>query len=341
MQRVAAESGDSSEGLPPLASDNWPGTIRVNNFLQPFLWYAACLIGAVGVALALPRRKPGIALIGGLVTIAAVGLGALALFLAAADASLLPSVFFYVFALLALGSGLRMITHPRPVYAALHFILTILASSGLYVLLAAEFMAFALIIIYAGAIIITYLFVIMLATQAPTEAEEDLIANYDTEAREPMFSACIGFVIVAALTTVLFRGAGALPAPSGSVSPNAVLAQMPEKMERELRRAGLLAADESVAVEDGVARLDEGSQAVITTTGRSVALPESLSVTNVEEVGFNLLAEHPMTIEIAGIILLMAMLGATVLARRQVDLEEAAKALQARHLGLQEGGTDA
>ncbi|GAB4386270.1 MAG: hypothetical protein Kow0022_14750 [Phycisphaerales bacterium] len=340
MQRVAAESGDSSEGLPPLASDNWPGTIRVNDFLQPFLLYAACLIGAVGVALALPRRKPGIALIGGLVTIAAVGLGALALFLAAADASLLPSVFFYVFALLALGSGLRMITHPRPVYAALHFILTILASSGLYVLLAAEFMAFALLIIYAGAIIITYLFVIMLATQAPTEADEDLIANYDTEAREPIFSACIGFVILAALTTVLFRGADALPAPSGSVLPNAVLAQMPQKIERELRRSGLLAGDEGVAVVDGMAQLDE-SQAVITTTGRSVAPPASLSVTNVEEVGFNLLAEHPMTIEIAGIILLMAMLGATVLARRQVDLEEAAKALQARHLGLQEGDSDA
>lgn len=314
----------------------------MNDFLQPFLLYAACLIGAIGVALALPRRKPGIALIGGLVTVGGIGVGALALFLAAADLSLLPSVFFYVFGLLALGSGLRMITHPRPVYSALYFILTIVASSGLYVLLAAEFMAFALIIIYAGAIIITYLFVIMLATQAPTESDEDLLSSYDTEAREPIWSACVGFVIVAALTTMLFRGVGTLPPPSGSVAKSTLLAEMPRKIERELHRAGLLESGESVFVtSDGKADMDVAANTVTTTEGRAVELPASLDVSNVEQLGFNLLAEHPMTIEIAGIILLMAMLGATVLARRQVDLEEAAKAQQVRRLGLQEGGADA
>jgi hypothetical protein len=42
-----------------------------------------------------------------------------------------------------------------------------------------------------------------------------------------------------------------------------------------------------------------------------------------------------MTIEIAGVVLLMAMLGATVLARKQVDIEEEAKARQARRLALE------
>ncbi|MCL4222590.1 MAG: NADH-quinone oxidoreductase subunit J [Phycisphaerales bacterium] len=313
----------------------------MNEILSPILLYAACLIGAIGVALALPRRKPGIALIGGLVAIAGVGLGALALFLWAADAELLPSVFFYVFGLLALGSGLRMITHPRPVYSALYFILTIIASSGLYVILSAEFMAFALIIIYAGAIIITYLFVIMLATQAPTEDDEELLSTYDTEARDPLWSAAVGFVILAALTAVMFRGSDALPPVQASAGSHELLAQMPRKIERELRRSGAIRADEQVLTVDGVAQVDWDSRLVSLEGGNLAALPESFVTSNVEELGFNLLADHPMTIEIAGVILLMAMLGATVLARRQVDIEEAAKALQARRLSLREGASDA
>ena len=61
--------------------------------------------------------------------------------------------------------------------------------------------------------------------------------------------------------------------------------------------------------------------------------PESLSANNLDRLGYNLLNDHPMLIEIAGIILLMAMLGATVLARKHVELEEDLKAAQARKLG--------
>ncbi|RMH12612.1 MAG: hypothetical protein D6695_06135 [Planctomycetota bacterium] len=307
----------------------------MNELAQPILMYVACALGAIGVAMALPRHKPGIALLGGLVAAAGFGAGVLALFLAAEDSSLLPSLFFYVFALLALGAGLRMVTHPRPVYSALYFILTIIASSGLYVLLSAEFMAFALIIIYAGAIIITYLFVIMLATQAPTEEDEESLYTYDTEAREPIWSSAVGFIILAALTAMLFRGAGELPVPSGSGDSQAILAQMPGKVERELRRSGVIGKEASVATEHGVAVIEQGG--VRLGDGSVVPLPVGLEPSNVEELGFNLLAEHPMTIEIAGVILLMAMLGAVVLARRQVDLEEAAKARQARTLGQEVG----
>ncbi|KAA0217466.1 MAG: hypothetical protein DYG94_00355 [Leptolyngbya sp. PLA3] len=315
--------------------------LRVNEFLAPILLYAACLIGAIGVALALPRRKPGIALIGGVVALGAIGLGALGLFLWAADSELLPSVFFYIFGLLALGSGLRMITHPRPVYSALYFILTIIASSGLYVILSAEFMAFALIIIYAGAIIITYLFVIMLATQAPTEDDEDLLSTCDTEARDPVWSAAVGFVILAALTAMMFRGSEMLPPVPANAGSTELLAQMPRKVERELRRSGVIRADQDVQTADGVARIDWDARLVALEGGNHAALPEGFGTSNVEQLGFNLLDEHPMTIEIAGIILLMAMLGATVLARRQVDIAEAAKAMQARHLSLREGASDA
>jgi hypothetical protein len=61
-----------------------------------------------------------------------------------------------------------------------------------------------------------------------------------------------------------------------------------------------------------------------------------MDVTNVEALGFNLLRDHPGAIEIAGVILLMAMLGAVVLSRKQVQLDEDAKMQQAKMLA--EGG---
>jgi hypothetical protein len=66
--------------------------------------------------------------------------------------------------------------------------------------------------------------------------------------------------------------------------------------------------------------------------------PADLEPTNVEGVAFELLAAHPGAIEIAGVILLMAMLGAVVLARKQVQLDEEAKA---RHAAKLPAGGDA
>src|SRR5687768_6717952 len=133
--------------------------------------------------MALPRRGINPQVIGGLVAGAAVGL--LVLIMSWRAAPVLPNIYFYVFSAIALGAGLRVISHQRPVYAALYFILTVIASAGLFVILSAEFLAFALIIVYAGAILITYLFVIMLATQAPMAEDAEVLADYDAVSREP------------------------------------------------------------------------------------------------------------------------------------------------------------
>ena len=306
--------------------------------INPLLLYIGCGLGAAGVAISMPRRGTSLAVVGALVGAFALGLIFLGLGLAAPDGAL-PNAWFYAFGLLSLGSGLRMITHPRPVYAALYFVMTIVASAGLFVLLSAEFMAFALIIIYAGAILITYLFVIMLATQAPSEEEADRISAYDASAREPIAASAIGFVLLAVLTTVLFRGAGDLRPVMTDARPASALAELPGKLERSLLSQGLIDKDERVFIDDsGRAAFDE-REMVATVIGadgdeRVIDVPRELSGSNPERVGLNLLAEHPMTIEIAGVILLMAMLGATVLARKQVDIEEEAKARQARRLHL-------
>ncbi len=290
--------------------------------INPYLLYVGLALGGLGVCLALPRRRISPQALGAV--LAGLGLGLVLLGLGLRSERL-PNYNFYIFAAIALGAALRVITHPRPVYAALYFILTILASCGLYLALAAEFMAFALVIIYAGAILITYLFVIMLATQAPSEGELEALAEYDAEARSPVAATVASFALLAVLTTMLFGGADRLE-PRDGAGLDAPIEMMPRRAERSLREAGAIGAG------DEVVGVDAAAWTATLRSGEEVALPESARLTNVERIGHDLLAEHPGSIEIAGVILLMAMLGATVLSRRQVELEDEAKRRQAERL---------
>lgn len=318
------------------------GRHALEQFISPVVLYMACVLGAAGVALALPRRGLKLVPLGGVLIAGAAGLIALGLgSRAGMGGSGGIGFFFYVFAAIGLGASVRMITHPRPVYSALYFILTIIASCGLYLLLGAEFMAFALIIIYAGAILITYIFVIMLATQAPTGNAPDLLDEADAVSREPIVGAVLGFVLVAVISTMLLNGVAQMRPPTGFV-PDAVLADLPVKVDRALRAADVISEDERVVrLEGGRAAVDASARTIVVIneeTGTTRTLgpdrwPEGLEATNLDRLGWNLLNDHPMTIEIAGVILLMAMLGATVLSRKQVELDESLKAEQARRLG--------
>jgi NADH-quinone oxidoreductase subunit J len=317
--------------------------------LNPILLFAACVLGALGVGLALPRRGLNPQLIG--VLIAGLGLGVFFMWLGSRTRlEGLPNPNFYLFAAVALGASLRVISEPRPVYAALCFILTILASCGMYVLLSAEFMAFALVIVYAGAILITYLFVIMLATESPTAEQVEALNEYDRYSREPVIGTVLGFVLLAATIPMLVRGTEALPEVR-NYADAARIEQLPRRVETTLRRAGVIAADQSLAYSgEGADRSpliesDPKTGQVIAVTvaygqGQTARLtsdaknwPADLKLTNTEGVGFALLADHPGAIEVAGVILLMAMLGAVVLARKKVELDDREKLLaQARLL---------
>ena len=69
---------------------------------------------------------------------------------------------FFILAFLAVGSALGMLLNKSPVYSVLLLIITLFAIAGLYVLLNASFIAAVHLIIYAGAIMVLFLFVIML-----------------------------------------------------------------------------------------------------------------------------------------------------------------------------------
>src|SRR6185295_1058887 len=75
---------------------------------------------------------------------------------------------FYAFAALAVGASLLVIGQRNPMYSVLLLIASFGALSGLYILLDAPFVAVAQIIIYAGAIMVLFLFVVMLLN-APKE----------------------------------------------------------------------------------------------------------------------------------------------------------------------------
>ncbi|MFN9718683.1 MAG: NADH-quinone oxidoreductase subunit J [Planctomycetota bacterium] len=106
------------------------------------------------------------------------------------------AIMFWVFAVNALICGVLMITARNPVYAALWFALTTLATCGLFLLQSAPFLAAATVIVYAGAVIVTFLFVIMLAQQSGA-------ANYDQKAVQPILAIASAFVLLGAVTWTL------------------------------------------------------------------------------------------------------------------------------------------
>ena len=69
---------------------------------------------------------------------------------------------FYLFAAMTVFAALRVITARNPVHAALYLVLTFCSMSGIWMLLEAEFLAIALVLVYVGAVMVLFLFVVMM-----------------------------------------------------------------------------------------------------------------------------------------------------------------------------------
>jgi NADH-quinone oxidoreductase subunit J len=69
---------------------------------------------------------------------------------------------FYAFAVVLLASGVRVITARNPVHAALFLVLAFFTAAGIWLLLRAEFLAIALVVVYVGAVMVLFLFVVMM-----------------------------------------------------------------------------------------------------------------------------------------------------------------------------------
>jgi NADH-quinone oxidoreductase subunit J len=74
----------------------------------------------------------------------------------------LPSITFYAFAAILVFAALRVITTRNPVHAALWLVLAFFSAAGVWLLLQAEFLAIALVLVYVGAVMVLFLFVVMM-----------------------------------------------------------------------------------------------------------------------------------------------------------------------------------
>ncbi|MBM3354494.1 MAG: NADH-quinone oxidoreductase subunit J [Betaproteobacteria bacterium] len=72
------------------------------------------------------------------------------------------TVVFYAFAAILLGSAARVITARNPVHAALYLVLAFFTASAIWLLLRAEFLAITLVLVYVGAVMVLFLFVVMM-----------------------------------------------------------------------------------------------------------------------------------------------------------------------------------
>ena len=121
---------------------------------------AASVLGGFGLWWMLPGTRRWIHVLGALLV---VGAGLLAF-------STLPvrnveweSILFWVLSLVALSAGVMTVTSRSPVYSAIWFALVLLGVGGLFLINGAQFLGVATVAVYAGAIVVTFLFVLMLA----------------------------------------------------------------------------------------------------------------------------------------------------------------------------------
>ena len=160
---------------------------------------------------------------------------------------------FYLLAACILGFGVLVVTSTNPVHSVVFLVLDFLCVAALYVTLNAQFMAAIQVLVYAGGIVVLYLFVVMLVNvKRPPEA-------YSATGRHSRIGVALaGAVLVEMVAVALW--ASRVPAP---VAGQAVL--------------------------DGA---------------------------NTEQVGWMLYTSYLVPFEVASMLLLVAMIGAIVLARR-------------------------
>jgi NADH-quinone oxidoreductase subunit J len=131
--------------------------------------------------------------------LAIVTMPLLAMFQLAAGESMKPvgtPYFFYLLSAVAVLSGIAVITRKNPVHSALALIVTLLSLAGLYLMLYAPFVAGVQIIVYAGGIMVLFLFVIMLVNLERNLKEEQFSKQWPIAGLVSLaLFALIGFVV--------------------------------------------------------------------------------------------------------------------------------------------------
>ena len=237
-------------------------------------------LGWLAVYLLMPAEKHRPRILGGLLALAAIL--TLQPMLLPMSGEPIRNVLFFVFALSAVFSAGLMITDRNPVYSALWFALVTLSVCGLFLINSAPFLAATTIIVYAGAIIVTFMFVIMLAQQSGTNA------GYDNHPFQPGVASFGAFVLLGALLFTLQQWGG-----------------IDGKSTNEAPLAG-----QFIAIPADV-KPNPLSQAAYSETN------DSREIGSLKVLGRSLFGDYLYSVELAGTVLLIATIGAIALAPRR------------------------
>lgn len=192
--------------------------------------------------------------------------------------------FFYLFATLAVAGAIGVVVSRQPVHSALALLISLLSVAGLFVLGHAEFLFAVQMLVYAGGIMVLFLFTIMLV-------------NVKRTGREPYVHRQAGLALVIGL--LLFVAVGGVV----------------------VGEARAIVASETPAADP--ARLSTTTLARIrtrTVEGKKVRTEETEEVSgNSQAVAWRLYRDYLLPFEVASIFLLVAMIGAVVLGKRTME----------------------
>ena len=118
-------------------------------------------------------------------------------------------ILFYLFGALLLGSALLVVVVRNPVHAALFLVLAFVTAAGLWMLLYAEFLAITLVLVYVGAVMVLFLFVVMML-----DINIDLLREGFW--RNAPLAALVGFLMAFEMAALLLRGSRGAGAPAAA-----------------------------------------------------------------------------------------------------------------------------
>ena len=164
------------------------------------------------------------------------------------------TVLFYILALVLVIAAFRVITASSPVTGVLHLILTFFTASMMWMLIQAEFLALALVIVYVGAVMVLFLFVVMMLDMRTEGLKEGLRVYLP-------LGLGIGLIMVLEMAFVVLRSWGDAPPP----------APVADDFDNTLALGTLMYTDYVYAVEIGGLVLLVGMIAAIALTMRKRA----------------------------------------------------------------------
>jgi NADH-quinone oxidoreductase subunit J len=208
-------------------------------------------------------------------------LGAVALALFVATGRRLGGVgeeaVFLIVALVAVIGGAATVVTRSPVYSAIWFALALAGVAGVLLVLGAQFLGVATIVVYAGAILVMFLFVLMLAQPSG-------MASYDRVSNEPLLSAVAGAVLLGLLTLFIGR-----------------LSAGPGECCAVPSRATAIAGTPAPVAPEPPADSAGG---------------DPLAENHVARLGGELFGRHLLAVEAAGVLLLVALIGSIAIVSR-------------------------